>query len=50
MIKDAIEIGKNAGLKYIYGGNIGIATILENTNCPGCDQYIIERRGFEYNQ
>lgn len=45
IIKDAIEIGKKAGLKYVYGGNIGNGRY-ENTICNGCDETIIERIGF----
>ncbi|MCJ7666288.1 MAG: AmmeMemoRadiSam system radical SAM enzyme [Actinobacteria bacterium] len=45
IIKDATEIGKKAGLKYVYGGNIGNGRY-ENTICNGCDETIIERIGF----
>jgi pyruvate formate lyase activating enzyme len=35
----------NAGLKYVYTGNVpGQAT--ENTYCPGCNCVVISRRGF----
>ncbi len=44
-IKTAIEIGKKAGLKYVYGGNIS-GSSLENTYCPGCSCMLIEREGF----
>ena len=44
-IESAIEIGKNAGLKYVYGGNIRDSGY-ENTICSGCEETIIERAGF----
>ncbi|HEY4663198.1 MAG TPA: AmmeMemoRadiSam system radical SAM enzyme [Candidatus Humimicrobiaceae bacterium] len=44
-IKAAIDIGKNAGLKYVYGGNIP-GSGYENTNCPNCKNMLIERTGF----
>jgi pyruvate formate lyase activating enzyme len=46
MIEDAMSIGKNAGLKYIYGGNIYPGNH-ENTKCPSCNSILIARRGFE---
>ncbi len=43
----AITIGKNAGLKYIYAGNLpGKVEGGENTYCPACSELIIERIGF----
>ena len=44
-IKRAMEIGKNAGLKYVYGGNVA-GTDYENTRCPGCGETVLERNGF----
>jgi pyruvate formate lyase activating enzyme len=44
-IKSAIEIGCNAGLKYVYGGNI-YSGGLEDTICPGCNERLIQRQGF----
>ena len=44
-IIDAVEIGKNAGLSHVYGGNISYPG-LENTFCPGCGNEIITRNGF----
>ncbi|MBM3709072.1 MAG: AmmeMemoRadiSam system radical SAM enzyme [Actinobacteria bacterium] len=41
----AIDIGKKAGLKYIYGGNIP-GSKYENTSCPDCKEMLIERHGF----
>jgi len=44
-IYQAREIGKRAGLKYIYGGNLpGDST--ENTFCPKCDESVIKRFGY----
>ena len=45
IIESAIEIGKNAGLKYVYGGNIG-NNRYEDTICAGCGESILERSGF----
>ncbi len=44
-IRKAYEIGKKAGLKYVYSGNIpGLAT--DNTRCPKCGELCIERLGY----
>ena len=45
IIESAIEIGKNAGLKYVYGGNIRDSRY-ENTICAKCGELILERSGF----
>jgi len=45
LIEGAIEIGKKAGLKYVYGGNIRDSRY-ENTICGKCGEIIIERSGF----
>ena len=43
----AYEIGKRAGLRYIYPGNIpGAFGDLESTHCPKCDTVVIGRSGF----
>ena len=43
----AAEIGKKAGLQYIYAGNLpGQIGELENTRCPNCQELLIERYGF----
>ncbi len=42
----AREIGLNAGLKYVYTGNVP-GSAAENTFCPGCGEIVIERRGFQ---
>jgi pyruvate formate lyase activating enzyme len=41
------EIGKRAGLRFIYPGNIpGAVGDLESTHCPSCDRVVIGRLGF----
>jgi pyruvate formate lyase activating enzyme len=43
----AYEIGKRAGLRYIYPGNIpGAFGDKEGTHCPGCGKLVIGRKGF----
>jgi pyruvate formate lyase activating enzyme len=43
----AYEIGKKAGLRFIYPGNIpGAFGDLESTHCPKCDEIVIGRTGF----
>jgi len=46
LIYQAYKIGKDVGLKYVYGGNIASET-MENTYCPKCDEIIIKRTGYE---
>jgi pyruvate formate lyase activating enzyme len=47
----AVEIGKKAGLRFVYAGNRpGQLGQLENTNCPECNQLLIERFGFRVYQ
>ena len=44
-IHRAAEIGRSAGLKYVYSGNLpGDAG--ENTSCAGCGRLLIGRSGF----
>jgi len=43
---EAYEIGKKAGLKYVYVGNIPIEG-KEDTYCPKCDAVLIKRSGFD---
>ena len=44
-IHRAMDIGRQAGLKYVYAGNIrGDAG--EKTICPGCGRVLIDRVGF----
>jgi pyruvate formate lyase activating enzyme len=43
----AAEIGKKAGLRYVYAGNLpGQVGDLENTRCPKCKILLIERFGY----
>jgi pyruvate formate lyase activating enzyme len=43
----AAEIGDEAGLHFVYAGNIpGAVGKYENTYCPSCHELLIERRGF----
>src|SRR5215218_433272 len=43
----ACEIGREAGLKYIYAGNLpGRVGRWENTYCPSCDELLVERFGY----
>lgn len=42
---EAYEIGKKAGLKYVYAGNIP-GDKFENTYCPKCHELCIERVGY----
>jgi pyruvate formate lyase activating enzyme len=42
----AAEIGKRAGLRYVYAGNLpGMVGDWENTRCPNCRELLIERYG-----
>jgi pyruvate formate lyase activating enzyme len=45
-LAQAREIGLQAGLKYVYTGNVP-GNEGENTFCPGCGQRVIERWGFQ---
>lgn len=44
-LRKAREIGLNAGLKYVYVGNVPDMAG-ENTYCPQCGKMVIERSGF----
>ena len=46
-IQRAAEIGQEAGLRYVYAGNLpGRVGSLENTYCPSCQSLLIERMGY----
>jgi pyruvate formate lyase activating enzyme len=45
----AYELGREAGLRYVYVGNLPGAG-LEDTSCPGCGQTVIGRWGFQVRQ
>ena len=43
----ACEIGRAAGLKFVYAGNLpGRVGRWENTYCPACDELLVERYGY----
>lgn len=43
----AVEIGYEAGLHYVYAGNLpGMTGKYENTYCPNCGEELITRFGF----
>ncbi|MBU0684071.1 MAG: AmmeMemoRadiSam system radical SAM enzyme [Candidatus Omnitrophica bacterium] len=43
LLNRAFEIGKAAGLEYVYLGNVAQKT---GTLCPGCGELLIKRAGF----
>jgi pyruvate formate lyase activating enzyme len=44
----AAAIGRRAGLRYVYAGNLpGAVEDGENTHCPGCGTELVRRHGFE---
>lgn len=43
-LKQAFEIGKKEGLKYVYIGNIAYEN---NTFCPNCNEALITRKRYE---
>jgi pyruvate formate lyase activating enzyme len=47
MLQRAAGIGSDAGLAFVYAGNIpGSVGSLEDTRCPSCHETLIERRGY----
>jgi len=46
LIDEVYKIGKKAGLKYVYVGNVW-GDERENTYCPKCQQPVIKRLGYE---
>ncbi len=44
-LERAVEIAKNAGIEYVYIGNVW-GHKYENTYCPNCGHLLIEREGF----
>jgi pyruvate formate lyase activating enzyme len=43
----AAEIGKKAGLRYVYAGNLpGSVDELEDTHCHQCGKAVIRRQGY----
>jgi len=46
-IQRAAEIGQEAGLRYVYAGNLpGRVGSLENTYCPHCSALLVKRTGY----
>jgi len=45
-LEKAYKIGKEAGLRFVYVGNI-LGHKLESTYCPNCNEKLIERYGFD---
>ena len=47
MLLAAAEIGRRAGLRYVYAGNLpGQVGNLEHTRCAACGETLVERRGY----
>jgi pyruvate formate lyase activating enzyme len=47
MLLRAADIGRRAGLRFIYAGNLpGEVGGLEDTRCPSCGTTLIERFGY----
>ena len=47
MLVDAAAIGRNAGLRYVYAGNLpGQVRGLEDTRCASCDEVLVARHGY----
>ncbi|MCA1796280.1 MAG: AmmeMemoRadiSam system radical SAM enzyme [Geobacteraceae bacterium] len=43
-IRRACEIGTQAGLQHVYGGNV--AGVFEHTLCPACGNVVVKRSGY----
>ena len=46
ILHKAYDIGKKAGLKYVYVGNV-VGDDKENTFCPKCNKLLVKRYGFD---
>jgi pyruvate formate lyase activating enzyme len=47
MLLKAVRIGRDAGLRYVYAGNLpGRVGDLEHTHCHGCGERLIARYGY----
>jgi pyruvate formate lyase activating enzyme len=47
----AVEIGRHAGLRYIYAGNLpGMVGECEDTHCPQCQAILIRRYGYHIDE
>lgn len=42
-LRRAVEVGRGAGLRYVYAGNISGES--DNTICPSCGEILVERFG-----
>jgi len=43
----AVEIGREAGLRYVYAGNLpGSVGPWENTSCPQCSETLVQRHSY----
>lgn len=43
----AAEIGREAGLNYVYAGNLpGRVEDYESTHCPNCNRVLVKRQGY----
>lgn len=50
-LQQAADIGQEAGLRYVYAGNLpGRVGSLEDTHCPGCGLLLVKRRGYSVGQ
>ena len=47
-LRRAYELGKGAGLNYVYIGNVGGES--EDTACPACGTTLVRRRGFSVSE
>ena len=46
-LRRAAEIGQEAGLRYVYAGNLpGRVGTYEDTFCPKCGKRLVQRRGY----
>ena len=45
IVLQACHLAQSMGMKYVYSGNINNRQF-ENTNCPQCQQLLIERNGY----
>ncbi|MGA2712532.1 MAG: AmmeMemoRadiSam system radical SAM enzyme [Bryobacteraceae bacterium] len=47
-LRRAAEAGRDAGLRFVYAGNLpGMVGAWEDTCCPGCSTILVRRRGFQ---
>ncbi len=47
MLAGAVAIGREAGLRFVYAGNLpGQVASAEDTRCPTCSRTLVQRRGY----